>query len=50
MDDLFPTVQFLIAGFGIPYRHNRSSKGGELLLYIPEDILSKRFSCKSDYN
>ena len=50
MDDLFPTVQFLIEGFGIPYRHNRSSKGGELLLYIPEDILSKRFSWKSDYN
>ena len=50
LDDSFPTVQFLIKGFGTPYRHERNPKGGELLLYIREDILSKRLPCKTNYN
>ena len=28
LDDSFPTTQFLIEGFGTPYRHDRNSKGG----------------------
>ena len=50
LDDSFPTVQFFIEGFAIPYRHDRSSKGGGLLLYIREDIPSKRLSCKTNYD
>ena len=34
LDDSFPTAQFLIERFGTPYRHDRNSKGGGLLLHI----------------
>ena len=47
LDDSFPTAQFLIEGFGTPFRQDRNSKGGTLLLYIREDITSKRLSCKA---
>ena len=41
MDVSFHTTQFLIKGFSTPYRFDRNSKDGELLLYIREDIPSK---------
>ena len=47
-DDSFPTAQF--KGFDTPYRHDRNSKDEGLLLYIREDIPSKRFSCKFNYD
>ena len=50
MDDSFPTAQFLIEGFGIPCRYDRNPKGGGLLLYIQEDIPSKRLSCQTNYD
>ena len=40
-DDAFPDSQFLIEGFSSPYRLDRTSKGGRILLYIREDIPSK---------
>ena len=50
LDDSFPTAQFLIKGFSAPYRFDRNSKGGGLLLYIREDIPSKilTYSSKCD--
>ena len=45
LDDSFPLAQFLIEGFSAPYRYNRYSKGGGLLFYIREDILSKILTC-----
>ena len=42
IDDTFPDSQFLIKGFSVPYRLDRTAKGGGILLYIREDIPSKR--------
>ena len=41
LDPSFPTGQFHIHGFCEPYRFDRNSSGGGILLYIPEDIPSK---------
>ena len=38
----FPDYQFLIKGFSVPYRLDHIAKGEGILLYIREDILSKR--------
>ena len=40
IDDSFPVSQFLIEGFCTPYRLDRNSKGGGILLYVREDIPS----------
>ena len=41
LDDSFPTSQFELNGFGTPYRYDKNSKGGGILLYVREDISSK---------
>ena len=40
IDDSFPVGQFLIEGFCTPYRLDRNSKGGGILLYVMKDIPS----------
>ena len=40
IDESFPKGNFLIEGFSIPYRLDRDSKGGEIMLYVKEDIPS----------
>ena len=40
IDDTSPIGQFLIEGFCTPYRIDRNSKGGGILLYVREDITS----------
>ena len=47
LDKSFPPAQFIIKGYSEPYRLDRNSKGGGLLLYIREDIPSKFI--KSDF-
>ena len=47
LDDSFPTAQFLLHGFSTPYRLNRNSKGGGMLLYIREGIPSRFLNSKS---
>ena len=42
IDDTFPDSQFLIEGFSVPYRLDRTAKRGGIFLYIREDIPSKR--------
>ena len=42
IDDTFPDSKFLIEGFSVPYRLDRTVKGRGILLYIREDIPSKR--------
>ena len=49
-DDWFPAAQFFIEGFRTPYRHDRKSKCGGLLLYIREYIPIKHLSCKANYD
>ena len=40
LDDSFPSAQFLLDGFLKPYRLDRCSNGGGILLYIRDDIPS----------
>ena len=40
-DDTFPTAQFFLDGFKKPYRLDRCSKGGSLLLFVRDDISSR---------
>ena len=47
LDDLFPTAQCLLHGFSAPYRLDRNSKFGGILLYIKEDIPSSLLNSKS---
>ena len=41
LDDTFPTAQFSIDGFSIPYRQDRNKNGGGILIYVREDIPNK---------
>ena len=41
IDESFPTSQFNIPGFTSPYLFDRTKDGGEILVYIREDIPSK---------
>ena len=50
LDDSFPTAQFQMKGFSVPYRYDGNGKGGGLLLYIREDIQSKLLISKSKCN
>ena len=51
LDDSFLSAQFILKHFGIPpYRLDRNSNCGELLLYVCEDIPSKFLKVKSDCN
>ena len=47
MIDSFPTAQFQMKVFSVPYRYARSGTGGGLLLYIREYIQSKLLISKS---
>ena len=38
LDDSFPMAQFLMSGFCKPYRLDRCSNGGDLMIYIRENI------------
>ena len=38
LNDSFPTGQFLMNGFHLPFRKDRTDKGGGLLFYIQEDV------------
>ena len=50
MDDSFRIAQFQLKGFSVPYRYGRYRKGGELLLYIWDDIRSRLLINKSKCN
>ena len=41
LDDSFPTGQFSLNGYSKPYRLDRSSNGGGILLYVRDDIPSR---------
>ena len=41
LDNSFPTAQFLFDGFSKPYRLDRCSNGGGILLYVKDDISSR---------
>ena len=41
LDRNFPERQFLIPGYGAPYRTDRTCHGGGIMLFVREDIRSK---------
>ena len=41
LDDSFPTAQFHMQGYSSPFRLDRNSFGGGILLYVREDIPAK---------
>ena len=45
-DSFFPSAQFQMHGYTTPYRLDRNEKGGGLLLYVREDIPSKKIDNK----
>ena len=47
LDDSFPSMQFLIEGYGPPYRLDRNSHGGGILVYVREDIPCKLIPMKN---
>ena len=38
IDDSFPNSQFKIEGFGTPFRKDRTENGGDVIIYVREDI------------
>ena len=44
LDNSFPTMQFVMKGYNKPYRIDRNSNGGGILVYVREDIPSKILS------
>ena len=41
LDSTFPTSQFMIDGYTIPYRLDRDKNGGGVLVFVRENIPSK---------
>ena len=41
VDETFPTSQFLIYGVSSPYRLDRDSNGGGILVYFKNNIITK---------
>ena len=46
LDDTFPESQFSMEGFHLPYRKDRNSKGGGILLYVRDHIPSRMINVK----
>ena len=44
LDSSFPNAQFMIDGFSEPYRMDRNRHGGGALIYVREDIPSKKLT------
>ena len=47
IDESFPVGNLLLPGFSVPYRSDRDSKGGGILLYVREDIPSNLLSIEN---
>ena len=43
-NESFPIGQFIIEGFGVPYRVDRNGNGGGIMLFVREDIASNLLS------
>ena len=44
LDETFPEKQFLISGYCIPYRLDRNKFGGGIIIYVKENIPSKKLN------
>ena len=50
LDDSFPSAEFILKEYGVPYRFDRNFKGGGLLFHIRGDIPQKFLKLRSDGN
>ena len=48
LDDSFPTAQFTIEGYSKPFRHDRNSDGGGILIYSREDIPCRELTSQKE--
>ena len=46
-DESFPLSQFKINGFSAPFRLNRNSNGGGIMLFVREDMPAKMIASKT---
>ena len=44
IESSFPSFQFIIEGFSMPYRFNRNRLSGRVILYVCDDIPSKQLN------
>ena len=51
IDNSFPISQFTMTGYSIPFRFDRTSHGGEILLFVRENISCKiiKTDCDADF-
>ena len=50
LDDSFPDPQFIIDGFSPPFRVNKDTRSGGLLLYVRDHILTKEININSNFS
>ena len=48
LHDMFPTLKFLMQGYSTPFRKDRTSNGGGILLHVREDNSCKIIKTESD--
>ena len=46
IDDCFPESQFKIPGYSSPFRLDRDQNGGDIMVFVREDITAKFLSCE----
>ena len=44
VDSSFPSNQFVMEGFNFPFRLDRNSSGGGIMLFVMDEIFSKHLS------
>ena len=47
IDSTFPVNQFYLNGYNVPYRNDRNTNGGGILVYIRDDIRSRIIKCEN---
>ena len=43
----FPETQFYLNGYNVPYRHDRNTNAGDILVYVRDDIRSRIIECEN---
>ena len=47
MDSTFPLKQFYVNGYNVPYRHDRNTNGGGILVCVRDDIRPRIIECEN---
>ena len=48
LDDSFPSIQFKIDGYDLPYRKDRNKNGGGVMIFVREDLACREIQNVSD--